>query len=275
MQLLGFDAHGPNGNDPLRAGPGTEVPPPRPVPAASVRSRARWQDAAMPAPDYADEYAAARASVRTLLADSDDAAARTVVPSCPDWTVHDLCAHLVGVPAALVARDNPPPGDNQDWVDGHVTARSERSLAELLDEWDDVGPAFEGLMRKLPRAFGGLVYDAVAHEHDLRGALGRPGGRDSSGVLASVELLVAMVERDLAVHGPVPGTLRLQADDREWVVGAGEPTVALTTTPFELMRLLGSRRSEDQIVAAPWVGDVTPFLPALAHMPLPARAIVE
>ena len=108
-----------------------------------------------------------------LLADVDESAAATVVPSCPEWTVHDLCAHLVGVPAALVARDNPPPGDNQPWVDRQVADRADRSVGELLDEWDAVGPAFEGLMRKLPHAFGGLVYDAVAHEHDLRGALGR------------------------------------------------------------------------------------------------------
>src|SRR5215217_1585144 len=147
----------------------------------------------MPAPDHADEYAAARARIRVLLADLDDDGAATVVPSCPDWTVHDLCAHLAGVPAALVARDNPPKGDNQPWVDAHVAARADRTVDELLDEWDAVGPAFEGLMRKLPHAFGGLVYDAVAHEHDLRGALGRPGARDDAGVVASLDLVVAMV----------------------------------------------------------------------------------
>src|SRR4051812_20589639 len=222
--------------------------------ATSVPMRREGQDAPMPAPDHADEYAAARASVRSLLADVDDAAAATVVPSCPAWTVHDLCAHLVGVPAALVARDNPPKGDNQPWVDRQVADRADRSVGELLDEWDAVGPAFEGLMRKLPRAFGGLVYDAVAHEHDLRGALGRPGDRDSAGVMASLEVMVPMVERDLAAGGPTPGTLRLQAGDREWVVGGGEPTVSLATTPFELMRLLGSRRSHRQVLAAPWDG---------------------
>jgi hypothetical protein len=41
------------------------------------------------------------------------------------------------------------------------------------------------------------------------------------------------------------------------------------------MRLLGSRRSRGQILAAPWEGDVGPFLPALTHMPLPERDIVE
>jgi uncharacterized protein (TIGR03083 family) len=229
----------------------------------------------MPAPDYADEYAAARGRVRSLLADIDDDAAATVVPSCPAWTVHDLCAHLVGVPASLVARDNPPAGDNQPWVDRHVAERADRSVAELLDEWDAVGPAFEGLMRKLPHAFGGLVYDAVAHEHDLRGALGCPGDRDGAGVLASLDVMVPMVERDLAANEPTPGTLRLRVGEREWVVGEGTPMVSLTTTPFELMRLLGSRRSRGQILAAPWDGDVEQFLPALTHMPLPERDIVE
>lgn len=229
----------------------------------------------MPAPDYADEYAACRGRVRALLADCDEADARTTVPSCPEWSVHDLCAHLTGVPAALVARDNPPPGDNQPWVDRQVADRADRSLAELLDEWDAVGPSFEQIMRKVPRAFGGLVYDAVAHEHDLRGALGRPGARDSDGVWASLEVLAGMVERDLAEHGPVPGTLRLQAGDRTWVLGSGDPAVSLATEPWELMRLLGSRRSRAQLLDAGWEGDVEPFLGALAHMPLPARDIVE
>ncbi len=228
----------------------------------------------MPAPDYAEEYAAARASVRALLAELDATDAATVVPACPDWTVHDLCAHMVGVPAALVIRDNPPPGDNQPWVDRQVAERADRSVADLLDEWDAVGPDFEALMRKLPHAFGGLVYDAVAHEHDLRGALGRPGERDAAGVWASLEVMVPMVERDLAT-APTPGSIRLRAADREWLVGAGDPAVTLTTTPFELMRLLGSRRSREQILAAPWEGDVEPFVSVLAHMPLPERDIVE
>ena len=115
-------------------------------------------------------------------------------------------------------------------------------------------------MRKLPHAFGGLVYDAVAHEHDLRGALGRPGDRDGDGVRASLDVLIPMVERDLAANGPSPGTVRLRAGGREWTVGAGDPTVTLTTTPFELMRVLGSRRSRAQVLAAPWDGDVEPFL---------------
>ena len=228
----------------------------------------------MPAPDYADEYAAGRSRIRSLLANCTPEEAATVVPTCPDWTVHDLCAHLAGVSGALVGRDNPGT-DTQAWVDGHVQARADRSVVEILDEWDVVGPGFEAIMRKVPRAFGGLIYDVVAHEHDLRGALMRPGDRDTEGVWASLEVLVATISGDLAAQGPVPGTLHLRADDREWTLGTGAPIAAVATTPWELMRLLGSRRSRSQFLAANWVGDVEPFLPAIAHLPLPLADIVE
>ena len=228
----------------------------------------------MPAPDYADEYATGRARIRALLADCSLAEAATSVPSCPDWTVHDTCAHLAGVSRALVERDNPGP-DVQAWVDDHVRVRADRSVAQILDEWDEVGPAFEAIMRKVPHAFGGLVYDVVAHEHDLRGALARPGARDNAGVWASLEILIATISADLARLGPVPGSLHLRADDREWRVGTGDPTVTLSTTPWELMRVLGSRRSRAQFLSAGWTGDVEPFLPAIAHLPLPLTDISE
>lgn len=228
----------------------------------------------MPGPDYADEYAACRGRVRDLLADCDEGMAARVVPTCPDWTVRDLCAHLTGVAAALAARDNPA-GDVQAWVDRLVAERSDRSVPTLLDEWDAVGPAFEALMRARPASFGGLTYDVVAHEHDLRGAVGRPGDRESDGVEASLEILAAMIERDLAAKGPVPGTIRLRSGAREWVIGGGAPEVAVDAPAWELMRLVGSRRSRRQLLAAGWVGDVEPFLPAIAHLPLPEHDIDE
>lgn len=228
----------------------------------------------MPAPDYADEYASCRARFREVLRDCTPEIAATTIPTCPDWNVRDLCAHNAGIAAALVARDNPG-SEGQGWVDRLVAARAHLSVHEILDEWDDVGPAFEALMRKVPRAFGGLVYDAVAHEHDLRGAIGRPGARDSDGVWASLEVMMGIVTADLAAKGPVPGSMVLRAGDRRWEIGSGEPTVVLETDPWELMRLLGSRRSRAQLLAAPWEGDVTPFVDALVHMPLPDHDVIE
>ncbi len=229
---------------------------------------------AMPAPDYAVEYSACRSRIRTLLSNASLSDAAVIVPACPDWTVRDVCAHIAGVSAALVARDNPG-ADGQAWVDRLVHERQDKSIAELLDEWESVGPGFESIMQAVPKAFGGLVYDVVAHEHDIRGALGRPGDRESDGVWASLEIQVAMVQRDLAAHGPTPGTIHLRTDDRQWTVGSGEPEVSIDTSAWELMRLLGSRRSRDQILAAGWKGDVEPFIAAMAHLPLPVSAIVE
>ncbi len=233
-------------------------------------------EGADPVADHAAEYAACRARFRAVLADVDDAAASSVVvPTCPAWTVHDLVAHVTGIAAAIVARDNPPPGDNQAWVDAQVAVRREVPLADILDEWDEAGPTFDALLGRKPKAFGGLLYDAVAHEHDLRGALDRPGARDSGGIDISNAILVSLVRGDLATHGPVPGTLRLVAGGRSWELGQGAPVAALDTSAFELMRLLGSRRSRAQVLAAGWDGDPEPFLAALAHMPLPPADIIE
>ena len=147
----------------------------------------------MPAPDYADEYAAARASVRAAARRQRRRRSRRP-SSRPAPT--GRCTTCAPTSSACRPRSSPattrPPGDNQEWVDRHVAERADRSVAELLDEWDAVGPAFEGLMRKLPRAFGGLVYDAVAHEHDLRGALGPTRvERDAAGRAGQPRLLVA------------------------------------------------------------------------------------
>jgi uncharacterized protein (TIGR03083 family) len=228
----------------------------------------------MPAPDYADEYTACRDRLRDLLLPCSAAQLATVVPACPEWTVKDCLAHVVAIAVKLVNRQNPT-GDTQAWVDEGVAERRGASVAELFTEWDGVGEAFATIQRKVPQAFGGLTYDAVAHEHDIRAAIGAPGARDDAGVWASLEIMVPMVERDLAAKGPVPGTIRLDAGDRSWTIGSGAPEVALQTSGFELMRVLGSRRSRAQVLAAGWVGDVAPFLDALAHLPLPEADLVE
>ena len=226
--------------------------------------------------DLAAAYGATQVRIATLLADGHRHA-ETVVPACPDWTVADLCAHLAGVPADLVARRNPS-GDVQAWVDGHVAERRGRSVAELLGEWANVSPAFEALIEARPASFAGLLYDVVAHEHDLRHALGRPGMRDDPAVVLAMDIGVNILERDLATHGL--GAVSLWTIDKTWIAGAGEPQLSIDVREsphgtWTLMRLLGSRRSEAQLLAAPWVGDARTFLPALAHMALPPTDVDE
>lgn len=222
--------------------------------------------------EYAEQYRATRARVIALLADVGDATATaTVVPACPDWNVQQLACHLTGTAAALVARDGPA-GDTQAWIDGHVAARSGVPLTDVLAEWGAAGPALEGIVERYPQHFAGLVYDAVAHEYDLREALGVTGDRDGDAVRVALALWVELLGRDLDAHG-LPA-VRLRAGDDEWIAGSGPPELAIDTDPYELFRLLGSRRSRAQLLAAPWDGDVERFLPALAHMPLPEHDLV-
>lgn len=223
-------------------------------------------------PDWAAEYAATRARVAALLTAVEPADAERVVPPCPEWRVKDCLAHLAGMAAALGAGDLPS-GDVQAWLDGLVEDRRDRTVAELLAEWDAAAPAIEAFLARMGPGGAQLVYDACAHEHDLRLALGRPGERDSSTVLACAHGVSLLLGRDLAAHG-LPA-VRLTSGGRTWDVGEGEPGLAVALDPFELMRAFGSRRSERQLRALPWQGDLDRYLPAIAHLPLPAADIVE
>ncbi len=223
--------------------------------------------------ELAGEYAATRARMRDVLGGIGSEEASTVVPACPDWTIRDLAAHLAGVAADLAAGRRPD-GDTQAWVDRQVAERSDRSVDELLDEWDRAGPDFEDGIRRSPAGLGGLLYDVVAHEHDARGALHRPGGRDAPGVRLSVDIMANMVEKDLAAHGL--GPVRLSDGTHTWRIGDGEPGLVVETgSTWELMRLIGSRRSLAQVRAAPIDGDLDAYRPGLFHLPLPDDDLQE
>ncbi len=234
-----------------------------------------------PSPDpevFAAEYAASRARIRQVIEDAGgDAAARRMIPACPEWNIVNVCSHLAGIASDLVARRNPGP-DAQAWVDGQIAERRNRTVASVLDEWDEVGPAFEALIVKVPRAFAGLLLDVIAHEHDIRHALRRPGGRDAPGVRAAMFTEAELLNRDLTAQG-LPA-VRVAANGDEWVCGVGDPGLVLDlgndpAATWELTRLLGSRRSLAQMATYPWQGDWERFLPALAHMSLPDHDLVE
>jgi hypothetical protein len=60
-----------------------------------------------------EAYERCRRRVRTLVRPGDS---RVQVPSCPQWSVHDLCAHLSGVAVALASGDTEA-DDAQNWID--------------------------------------------------------------------------------------------------------------------------------------------------------------
>jgi len=226
--------------------------------------------------ELAFEYGAARQRMADLVT-ADDAVRDIRVPACPEWTVHALCSHVTGIAADLVGRRNPG-ADVQAWVDAQIADRADRPTVDVIAEWNEVGPAFEELIERKPAGFGGLLYDLIAHEHDLRHAIGVPGARDTPGLRAAMEMERAMLERDLVAHD-LPA-VRLAAGGYELLAGTGPVTLELDLGEredgvFELFRMLGSRRSRAQLEAHAWRGDLARFLPALAHMPLPDADLVE
>lgn len=168
----------------------------------------------------AEDYLAAQASfaelARSLTADEW---AREV-PCCPGWTVRDVLSHVVGLADDVLA-GRIEGAASDAWTAAQVERWRTSSVGELLDRWEQqapqVAPMFDAIGETRP------PIDCTAHEHDVRHALGRPGGRDGA--------IVARVAADLRDGLVVPPGL----DD------------------FELFRSRLGRRSAQQVRSYAWV----------------------
>ncbi len=92
------------------------------------------------------------------------------VPATPDWTVHDVLAHLAGSPAdALSGRMDGAPGP--DWTERHVGERAAHTTTDLVAEvrgsMDAVVASLDGNERPA------LVWNTAVHHADLHEALGK------------------------------------------------------------------------------------------------------
>ncbi|MCU1462439.1 MAG: hypothetical protein JWO37_2514 [Acidimicrobiales bacterium] len=235
-------------------------------------------------------YAEGRARITDLVRDIDDAHAEIVVATCPSWSVHDVLAHLSGVCADILG-GNIAGVATDPWTAAQVDARRDRTVAELLGEWDEVGPQVEAIADVFPGRTGRqLVLDLTTHEHDIRLALGTPGARDSGGVAIGAEF-VAIVGLGSGLATLGVGPLEIRAGDRTWIAGTGSPVAAPerlfddvllgadppapTTSPvgtldvdaFELFRAMTGRRSGRQIRAYDWSVDPAPYLPVFSFGP--------
>lgn len=196
-------------------------------------------------------YRSARSRVAQVAASLTDEQLDRTVAGSPDWTARQVVAHLVGV-AADLASGNLEGAPLPAWTAAQVRARSERSVGELLAEWDEVGPVVEAAIadRKISPV---TVYDLITHEADLREAfgLGKPPAAD-------VEAVVSTAGKGVVKRFDGPGTLVVRAGEHEWTGGEGRPLSILTVEPYELLRGLVSRRSRRQMRAWRWEGDGDP-----------------
>lgn len=221
-------------------------------------------------PDLSDGYHATRRRVSDLVRALDADAVRTRVPACPDWTVHQLVAHMSGIPEALTSGSFPA-GDTQAWLDGLVIERQDVPVLELLDRWEACAAGTSAIID------GGahqLFIDAISHEHDLRGAVGQPGARGSAEVRATVQLLLDLLAPAISDAGL--GALVVDSGEVRWASQFARPGCTLRVDPWEAIRVLQSRRTADEVRALPLSGDVEPYLAVLHdHSPLPESSLGE
>ena len=219
-------------------------------------------------------YAEGRRRLTDLVAGLDDDTAALPVPACPAWSVHDVVAHLTGVCADVLAGRIDGIGTDP-WTDAQVVARRGVPLAAVLAEWNEVAPAVEAMAGAFGKAGYQWVADQALHEQDVRGALDRPGSRDSETIRLGLEYMAPGFLAAVAVLGLPP--LEVRAGDRSWASGDGEPVACLALGPFEALRALCGRRSRDQLRALPWSGNPEPYLEAFTWGPFtpPATPVVE
>ena len=199
----------------------------------------------------------------TALAEGADPDGR--VPACPEWTVKELLAHVTGVIADIL--DGRLEGVASDpWTEAQVSARRGTPLPDILGEWAEKATAVEPMIDDFGAAGRQLVFDAVTHEHDLRGALDRPGAVDSDAVTVAAGFVVPGFLATVAASGAPVLEVTTPGGDR-WVSGEGEPAARLHATPFDLIRAVSGRRASEQLQAMAWEGDAGPYLGSFAFAP--------
>jgi uncharacterized protein (TIGR03083 family) len=219
--------------------------------------------------DGIEEWSQAQERVIALVTGLSPEAAEVSVPACPDWTVRDLLAHMVGLGADVVAGDEPD-DHNAAWTARQVARRRGRGVGELVEEWRSVADP----LREWMRGHGiRPLFDVTIHEQDLRGALGVPGAQDTPAMAAVRDRYVARLAGRLAGLPPIC----LVGDAWRWDSQPGaEAAVVLRAPDPELTRALLARRSANQLRAWTIRGDVGPYLEAFTALgPLPDRDLSE
>ncbi|MCU1590921.1 MAG: hypothetical protein JWP11_2177 [Frankiales bacterium] len=181
---------------------------------------------------------------------------RTV--GCPEWSVHEVLAHLTGL-SADVRTGRMEGAGSPAWTAVQVTERKGKDVDALLAEWEANAAAVEQSM--VDSGSWIFVWDATMHEDDMREALGLPlGDSDTHGNVLNG--LVRRAGQKIGEAG-LPA-VEIRAGAQSWTAGEGAPAASVTVADEgELGRVLGGRRTHDQIRALAWTGDPEPYLPHL------------
>jgi hypothetical protein len=189
-------------------------------------------------------YDELRARVTGLMQSISTEQAQTVVPHCPQWTVKDCLAHMIGVPEDVI--NGQMDGVTTDaWTDRQVQRHAQDSVDDLLTTWSTIAPTFASILPRIPQpVLSQFMFDQTNHEHDIRAALKLPGARETLAV-------------DVA-EGFLRNALSLSNDPSIAEMATHPPT------GFEFLRSLSGRRSRNQISHNGFnIGTVETFIDAM------------
>jgi len=220
----------------------------------------------------ADAYAGSRERIVELVSVLSAPEAAADVPACPEWSVRDVVAHVAGVVDDVLAGRLDGIA-TEPWTDAQVAAGRGRPLGELLERWCADAPRFEAMLDVVGDRGRQAVADVVTHEHDIRGALARPGARRTDAVAIGLGF-TAVACADAARGRGLSLGFRSTTGEH---FGPADAASVLTGPPFELLRALTGRRSEAQLLAMSWSGRADAALGGFTYGPFrpAAHAIAE
>lgn len=224
-----------------------------------------------------DQYRQGRQRLIELADRLTEADGATMTDACPAWSIKDVYAHLAGI-ATDILTGNTEGAATEAWADGHVAARADRSLVEVVDEWRTAGEQVSDLVESAGQMFPApLFLDQWTHEWDIRAALGpsaatTPDDSVFEHLLDDMEQAMANDERSADLP-----RLDLIVGGRTIGVGSGQSVGALALTLFEYGRLSMGRRSMAQIDAYPWpdLADRGRYIDVIVRWSVSDRDIVD
>jgi uncharacterized protein (TIGR03083 family) len=195
-------------------------------------------------------YQETRERIIALMTGLDDTAWSTPVAACPGWSVRDVVAHLAAVADEWADQRLTGAPTDEDTAD-QIARFKGYDVAEILTAWTDSAARMERMAETT--GLKSPLGDVTSHEHDIRGALGRPGARDSAAVWYSSDQLLTNLRT------PVP--MSVDVEDAEYHCGPnGLAEIHLRTSRFEALRWRTGRRSRAQLAGMDWSGDPAPVL---------------